>query len=1005
MSHDLSTNQKVAELEAALGRPLQLSDLLERRKVHAKAMPGPKKLSKVQLGDADAVILLTGSVNRSGLSKRVALAAARCGIKLAVATTRDGYMKIWCMHKNIATWGVKWKSAWYRRRGHKVLYLENGLLKQKSGLYIDHAGYFNDSSIVAEDQPDPTQTEIAGMMAHCKSVFPWSWFEGGDPDGPIMIACQTHNDASVRWHHFPGRGSFGEGSMKALLRLCGPLRDRKVIVRPHPGAKDRFEDQTSGFDWPSGWSVDQSDNVYETLRKCSGLVTVTSTLATEVQSLGIPVACLGQGAWMGSGAVLECAKQVDRVADVLNWKPDEYSVIKYLCSVMRHQLSFQASVDDILRNVSFRHWITDIGGKMPDVRTPAEMEVWIRKHGSGSDIVALDELLFRLKSCKGCRRQALIRSMNELASRSGSKRKEIQSHMSNKMCLQTYPPCPESVPDTLIIAAIWGRGEAHLNAIRTAFETTYAQRGDFSWLIIEAQFDEGGTAIPEIIAHSRVSHMFVRGSESNVGLFHKELLYNQAGSAALDMKRYKKFIFADLDFVADDDLEHFWKISCELDHDPSSVVHGMSTLGDTGEPDFHMTGYAYGKATGKPRFDAPGLVWGMTSDTFRARSGFNPWGVLTSGDVIFVLECGGKMQFKHGPWRGKVARAWLPDTPIRYVDVPVTHIFHGAHRSRRYAEKDTVLEHFGGDPRKVVKISKEGLLEWLPDAGDARVALSLLSSLKGARVVSDVLSEIYSDPVVHDLVLPSFAICGAMRCGTSACREILAGHPEIYIPRVREFKMHGWPWDCGSEVRFWDNWVNKGASLDDYAGLFGDTNGRIAGEHSPGYSRNHQALALMADVIPDVKIVLLFRNPAERTYSHWWHQSHVFPRKPWTTTPFQAVADRTAPASMMHWVDGANDYPSMLRHAWSAVGRDRVHVGIMERVRSDEPKHYNELARWLGCLSPFPDSSFGEVPGASFASGREDMDAESRLKLNAYHASMVSTLREMLGDAIEEWDI
>ena len=178
-----------------------MREVSEHRRNHAKNAFRPG--ASIKLEDADAVILTTNSVKKSGLPQRMTEAASSCGVKLAVTTTRDGYMKVWRMHKNIATWGVKWKSAWYRRRGHKVLYLENGLLKQKSGLYVDHAGYFSDSSIVTEAQPDPTQTEIAGMMAHCKSVFPWSWFEGGDPEGPIMVACQTHNDASVRWHHFP----------------------------------------------------------------------------------------------------------------------------------------------------------------------------------------------------------------------------------------------------------------------------------------------------------------------------------------------------------------------------------------------------------------------------------------------------------------------------------------------------------------------------------------------------------------------------------------------------------------------------------------------------------------------------------------------------------------------------------------------------------------------------------------------------------------------------------
>lgn len=330
--------------------------------------------AQFKLNEADAAIVVIKEPNITAIAQRMADAALRCGIRMAVATTSDGYMRIWGMHKNLVTWGVHWRSDWHHRMDHKVLYIENALLHQKLGIFVDHMGYFGDSSITVEPQPAPTSAEIARMKTHCKQAFPWSWLEGGKPNGPIMAVCQTHNDTSVRWHNFPDRNGLKEGSIEALLRLCSPLRGKKVIVRPHPKAVEHFKDQSSRFDWPKSWSVDTTPNVYETLRRCSGLVTATSTLATEALSLGIPVACLGRAAWAGYGVVMECSGNTDRVAKMLEWKPDGNRVVEYLCAVMRHQIAYTASVDDILDNESFRRWIGSIGGEVPAERPPLELE-------------------------------------------------------------------------------------------------------------------------------------------------------------------------------------------------------------------------------------------------------------------------------------------------------------------------------------------------------------------------------------------------------------------------------------------------------------------------------------------------------------------------------------------------------------------------------------------------------------------------------------------------------
>lgn len=128
--------------------------------------------------------------------------------------------------------------------------------------------------------------------------------------------------------------------------------------------------------------------------------------------------------------------------------------------------------------------------------------------------------------------------------------------------------------------------------------------------------------------------------------------------------------------------------------------------------------------------------------------------------------------------------------------------------------------------------------------------------------------------------LPDFIIAGAMKCGTTTLHHILAEHPGIYIPPRERFffniddfhqlpalfPYHGGKWwvkDFESNLAEYLSW---------YISYFKDARAdQLVGEDTATYLASYRAPERIARLIPDAKIIILLRDPASRSYSHYWH--------------------------------------------------------------------------------------------------------------------------------------
>jgi hypothetical protein len=122
-------------------------------------------------------------------------------------------------------------------------------------------------------------------------------------------------------------------------------------------------------------------------------------------------------------------------------------------------------------------------------------------------------------------------------------------------------------------------------------------------------------------------------------------------------------------------------------------------------------------------------------------------------------------------------------------------------------------------------------------------------------------------------VLPTFFVLGAARCGTTSLHYWLAQHPDIAMSAIKEpnhFLFR--PGPGGSQPCIADDRRLLAKSVPDrtaYERLFPSGGVRAAGDASPLYLYTRETPGLLADAVPDARLVAVVREPVDRAWSHF----------------------------------------------------------------------------------------------------------------------------------------
>ena len=328
----------------------------------------------------NAIALVTDSVIQSPLRRFFDQVCARSGLGLAFhSVTQDcgRYIELFKAHKNVITWNCRMPQRWMTQWGQNVLFIENSLLNQRSGIFIDARGFFSHSNL-RHDQSWMDEPWHPDMDAFIRHNFRWEPFSGGDPGGPILCCLQNGPDSNLQLE-FPTSGQASDKVKATLELLCQHLpRGRPVIIRPHPRHLPEWlarEAEYRAECWRPEWEMNTASSFNAILPKCSALVAVNSTAVCEAITLGIPVATLGTGVFTGNNVTLECGAHPDRLGELLSFQANPLPCREFISAILtRHHLPY--AIDSAGRcNLELDRWLGR-ARSMPEARTPKTMPIY-----------------------------------------------------------------------------------------------------------------------------------------------------------------------------------------------------------------------------------------------------------------------------------------------------------------------------------------------------------------------------------------------------------------------------------------------------------------------------------------------------------------------------------------------------------------------------------------------------------------------------------------------------
>jgi len=278
--------------------------------------------------------LVTQSVLQSSIKKWV---DDRCSERGAVVDWHSvtescrEYTELFRSADNVLTWNCRMPHSWLTKEPKNILFIDNSLISQKAGIFVDSEGFFSNSALKTNRSWEQPPNVNLGFIA--QRDFKWELFSGGCVDGPILVALQLRIDCNVHFE-FPLAKHHTDKVVATLELLKQHLpRGRKILIRPHPREGADFD---LGGVWRDDWRLSFGGSFADILPKCSALVSVNSTCISEAALLGLPIASLGTGAFSGSGVSLECSAEPEKLLGLLDFTPDLRACANYCKAVLSH---------------------------------------------------------------------------------------------------------------------------------------------------------------------------------------------------------------------------------------------------------------------------------------------------------------------------------------------------------------------------------------------------------------------------------------------------------------------------------------------------------------------------------------------------------------------------------------------------------------------------------------------------------------------------------------------
>lgn len=238
----------------------------------------------------------------------------------------------------------------------------------------------------------------------------------------------------------------------------------------------------------------------------------------------------------------------------------------------------------------------------------------------------------------------------------------------------------------------------------------------------------------------------------------------------------------------------------------------------------------------------------------------------------------------------------------------------------------------------------------------------------------------------------NFLICGAQKAGTTTLAAYCRQHPGIGMPEEKE--LHFFDQD-----EYFLSSPDYGLYHRHFAGL---EQHAVIGEATPVYMYWPGVPERIRQYNPDMKLVILLRNPVERAYSHWQmeYDRHLEPLDFGVAIRQERQRLETAGEKRRVWsYMDRGFYSRQLDNIFTLFGREQVLVLKTEDLKSSAHLLLSKVSAFLG-VAPFPEVSRLALNTQEYS---RPMPKADRIFLEQQFASEITTLEQLLGWDLTSW--
>lgn len=238
-----------------------------------------------------------------------------------------------------------------------------------------------------------------------------------------------------------------------------------------------------------------------------------------------------------------------------------------------------------------------------------------------------------------------------------------------------------------------------------------------------------------------------------------------------------------------------------------------------------------------------------------------------------------------------------------------------------------------------------------------------------------------------------FLIIGTQKGGTTALHNMLSLHPKVNLSSEKE-------------LHYFDNEKRYNSKeLFEYHNHFNFEEGCITGESTPAYLYYESCPQRIWKYNPNIKLIILLRNPIKRAYSHW----NMNKKLDWVEGEFtdvftleEASFKKSRPfQDKRHSYLERGYYTEQLRRYYRFFPKQNIHIVKSEDFFSNTSQELMSIYDFLGLKSNI-NIDFDEVNihNRSYAS---KMSSKEFRQLKHIYKFEIKQLERMLGWDCSDW--